>query len=84
MFGVDPRPLSGVELNLVVVQTCNSVPEWVELENMEVLLNDEVNESLTQARAKKDTDWPYLVLSRKGPKCETQIPECDGKSSSAE
>ena len=52
MYGVEPKPLSDVYLELNTREGYDSVLDWVtELELMEDMINDEVGENLTQARA---------------------------------
>ena len=75
MFGVDPKPVSAPGLEPVLQSSYRSVLEWVqELQNIEVLVNEQVNDNLSQSRAimksqydkgKRDTaceagDWVYL------------------------
>ena len=80
MYGVDPKSLSGTEWELTLQDAYNSVLEWVkELQDIENLVNQQVNDNLTQARArmkaeydrgKKDTisktgDWVYVRNQRR-------------------
>ena len=47
MFGVDPIPTSGAELQLQIQDKYGSVLEWVEdLQRMETLVNDQVTRTL--------------------------------------
>ena len=53
MYGVDPRPLSGSVLESDLQEQYYSVLDWVmEMEQLEGMVNDEVEENLTQARSK--------------------------------
>ena len=80
MYGVDPKPTFRSEWDLALQDTYNSVLEWVEeLQDMEDLVNEQVNDNLTEARArmktkydrgKKDTichpgDWVYIKNQRR-------------------
>ena len=89
MYGVDPKSLSGTEWELTLQDAYNSVLEWVkELQDIENLVNQQVNDNLTQARArmkaeydrgKKDTisktgDWVYVRNQRR---CGLSPPSTD-------